>query len=67
MLQLLELARTYQDDRDRQVRRQHALRAAQPSGRRHPEAPEHGIDEGPSALEAALARSTPIRPRPATG
>jgi len=67
MLQLLELARTYQDDRDRQVRRRHALQAAQPSGRRHPQGPEHGVDEGPSVVEVALARSTPIRPRPATG
>jgi hypothetical protein len=67
MLQLLELARTYQDDRDRLVRRRHALQAAQPSGRRHPHGPEHGVDEGPSVVEVALARSTPIRPRPATG
>ena len=67
MLQLLELARTYQEDRDRLVRKQHRLRAAQPSGRRHPEGPEHGVDEGSAAVSAALSRSTPIRPRPATG
>jgi hypothetical protein len=67
MLQLLELARTYQDDRDRLVRRRQALQAAQPSGRRHPQGPEHGVDEGPSVVEIALAPSTPIRPRPATG
>ena len=67
MLQLLELARTYQDDRDRLVRRRHALHATQPSGRRHPEGPEHGVDEDSAAVSAALSRSTPIRPRPATG
>ena len=67
MLQLLALARTYQDDRERLMRRRHALRAAQPSGRRHPEGPEHGVDEGHSGLEVAPARATSIRPRPATG
>ena len=65
MMQLLELARTIQADRDRALRQRAATHAYQPSGRRHPAGPEHGVDEGPAALGAATPAR--IRPRPAVG
>ena len=64
-MQLLELARAIQADRERSIRQRHSAQVYQPSGRRHPAAPEHGVDEGPVAVTAPAASR--IRTRPAVG
>jgi hypothetical protein len=60
-MSLLELARTMQADREREIRGRERGAARMSTGRRHPAGPEQGVAEEP-----ALIRRSTVVVRPAT-
>ena len=61
-MQLLELARIIQADRERTIQARLAMTARMSSGRRHPAGPEHGLPEADAPVSVGR-----IRTRPAVG